>query len=150
MFLASRISHLASRFSMRHSIRHDVDSEWVGFFDGELFEVPRVFAFAFPAVAQVSIVANKDHDSVRIVPNATVMRNAIVRSVASAFPCYARCPAILSMTDTWQLRLFLKVVYAMEYLVFKRNFGRFSVWENAFDFTVEIKVLLVTPKIVYH
>lgn len=46
-----------SNRSMGHGVGHNVDSQWVGHFHGELLEELVVFAFSFPPIADVVVVA---------------------------------------------------------------------------------------------
>lgn len=58
---------------MSHRVGDDVDPHGVSPFDRELFKVIRVFAFSFPAVSEVRIVAQQYHDSACIVADSTVI-----------------------------------------------------------------------------
>ena len=69
---------------MGHCVSHNIDAERVGFFDRELLEVPRVLTFSLPTVTQVGIVANEDHDSIRVVSDRLI--NGFARVGGSWFP----------------------------------------------------------------
>ena len=56
--------------SMRHGIDHDIDSQRIGLFLGELLKVPGILAFALPAVAQVGVVADDRHHPSVVVEDA--------------------------------------------------------------------------------
>src|SRR5689334_3108593 len=60
--------------SVGHRVEHDVDPQGIGPFLGELREVIFAIALPLPAVAQVRIVTEHDHDAPFVVEDGPVMR----------------------------------------------------------------------------
>src|SRR5436190_2257134 len=75
--------------SVCHGVGHDVDAHRVGLLLRELVEVVDVFALAFPAVAEVGVVADDRHHPVLVVEDAPVMDFLRVAAMPS-LPGHAR------------------------------------------------------------
>ena len=113
--------------SVGHGVGHDIDPHGIGFLNRELFEVPRIFSFAFPAVTQIGIVADEYHDSACIVVDSAIVRDAGIGTRA-IFPKNAGLTPLPCSMNRRELRLFFEVVDAVEDFVFERYLLRFSIW----------------------
>ena len=58
---------------MGHDVKNDIDAHGVGFLFGKFAEVPLGFAFAFPAITEIGILADEDHEAVFIIEDAAVV-----------------------------------------------------------------------------
>ncbi len=74
---------------MSHRIGDNVDPQRIGLLDGKLLKILVVLTLPFPAIAQVRVVANKDHDAPLIIRERLVIWLSRVSSAtlpASASP----------------------------------------------------------------
>lgn len=86
---------------MGHRISHDVDSQGICFLDGEFLKIPLVVAFSFPAVTEVCIVTNEDHDAAVVVFNRLVVWGTCIRW--SRFPSNSLPLPPVGNVDRWDL-----------------------------------------------
>src|SRR5690606_10742683 len=68
--------YLRASDSVRHRVEEDVDGHRVGHLLGEAFEVSRILAFTLPAVAEVGVVADDDHQPPAVIEDALVVHLA--------------------------------------------------------------------------
>lgn len=59
--------------SMGHGVENNIDPHRVGFFLRELAKVSFIFPFPLPAIAQVRVVADDDHQPSLIIEDPAVM-----------------------------------------------------------------------------
>ena len=104
---------------MSDGVSDNIDAQWVGLFDGELTEVPFLFTFPFPAISDVRIVANEDHDSTLVIFNRLVIRCAGVRFI-SRFPGDVARLASKCDVNGRHLRLFFELINAVKDLTSKK------------------------------
>src|SRR5687768_3231375 len=62
-----------------HGVKNNIDAEGIRLFLRELTKIIFVLAFAFPAIAEVGIVANDDHHPAFVVEDSLIMRLLGVR-----------------------------------------------------------------------
>ena len=95
---------------MRHGVEDDVDAHGIGFFDAEFLEEPFVGAFFFPAVGEIAVGNDQDHEAVFVIIDAAEERLFGI----FAFPCDALVAVADGDFHFGNLGLGLQVVDAME------------------------------------
>ena len=58
---------------MGHHVEDDIDAHRVGFLFGKFAEVPFGFAFALPAITEVGVLADEDHEAIFVIEDAAVV-----------------------------------------------------------------------------
>ena len=91
-------------------------------------------------------MANDGHHAALVVEDRPVMHFFGV----FAFPGHAFKTAPLGNADARHLRLLLEVVHAVKYRVLQRQFDRFAVGEDAFDFVIEVVPFRFAPEVINH
>ena len=91
-------------------------------------------------------MANDDHHPTFIVEDALVVDFASV----IALPGNPLRTAVLCGSDAGHLRFLRQVVDAMKDRMLGRQFNRFAVREDAFDFRIEVEPFGFAPEVVHH
>ena len=96
---------------MRHEVKNDVDSQWIGPFLGKLAKEVIILAFTLPAVPIVGVVRRDDHDAALVIEDrADVHLRAIFPTAFPArvtFPSYAIVLAVAAPPYVRRLQLVL-------------------------------------------
>src|SRR5690606_11408444 len=101
-----------------------------------------VFAFPLPAVPEIGVVADDDHESAVIVKDPAVVNFlGVVAFVGESS---------LSVPDGGDLRLFFQVIDDVEDGVLDREVDGFAVWEDLLDVLIKKFPFLLTPEVVKH
>src|SRR5688572_6134865 len=138
---------IASRVAlMGHGPKDNVDAERVGFGLGHFAEVINIVPLALPAITQVGIVADDDHEALFVIKNAFIMG----RFSVGTLPGNASSPEVVPMVDAWNLRLGFERENTIENRVLDGQFDGFALREDAFDLLVKIVPLAVAPEIIDH
>src|SRR5690606_32198439 len=66
--------------SVGHGVGHDIDSHRIGFFFGELTEIPLTASLAFPTVAKVRVMADDHHHSPLVIEDRPIVRISCIRT----------------------------------------------------------------------
>src|SRR6266436_1775929 len=118
-----------------------------------------ILAFAFPAVAVVTIVRGDDHDSALVIVNGAnvhvlcSLRKVVIMIVfpGDAKPAAVWIEAIDALPAVRRLQLVhgdLNIEHAMEDLIGHLQINEITVRERTFDITSEVVPLFLSPEIV--
>ena len=112
---------------MRHRVGDDIDAHGIRVLDRETLEVFRVFAFSFPAVADVVVVTqNRNHSSIGIVVGEEMGFFISPKTGMHVLELVAATPRFVVNN----LRQLLQVINVVEYLVVQGQFHRFRIRQH--------------------
>src|SRR2546430_14798488 len=132
--------------SVSHRIKHDVDAHRVGLLLGKFVEIIFAFAFPFPAIAQVSVVAKDHHQSIFVVEYSFDMNFLPVFALPSDAGPLA-CNAEHHVRD---LRLLFEVKHTMKNWMVQGELDWFPIWKHALDLLVANIPFALAPEVVKH